>query len=100
MKNKVPTLKNVLPTLKEEIKFAAGKKFLRTALNKTAFKCKKCKNKRSFLMERGAESNLFENKLDSSDVYSEKVLANSKTGVMKNDNTGQQWVTVHARLNT
>jgi hypothetical protein len=38
--------------LKKEIQFATGKVFLRRILKKIGFKFKKCKNKRSFLMER------------------------------------------------
>jgi transposase len=63
VKKEAPTLKNVLSTLKEEIQFPGGKEFLRKVLKKIGIKFKKCKNRRSFLMERNytvAEGNLSE----------------------------------------
>jgi hypothetical protein len=50
VKKEVLTSKNVLSTLKEEIKFPGGKEFLRRVLKKV-FKFNKCQNRRSFIME-------------------------------------------------
>jgi hypothetical protein len=55
VKKEVPTLKNVLLTLKKEIKFPGGKEFFRRVLKKiVVLNSKSAKNRRSFLMENTA----------------------------------------------
>jgi hypothetical protein len=49
VKEEVPTLENVLSTLKEEIKFPGGKEFLIRVLKRLVLNLKSAKNKRSFM---------------------------------------------------
>ena len=120
VKKEVPTLNNILQTLKEDIDFPGGKEFLRKILIKIGFQFKKCKNQRSFLMERSdiivrraaylrrirKNDSLVEDKktvifLDKTWIHPIYTVGkywqdNNMLGVMKIDTAGQKWIIVHA----